>query len=79
MGSIPGLGRLQHAKGQLSVCATTTEPVCCRLELVHLEPVLGNEGSHCTEKPARHDEEHPLLAMTGESPRAAVKTQCSHE
>ena len=49
----------------------TTGPVCCRLELVHLEPVLGNKGSHCTEKPTHHDDEHPQLATTRESPRSS--------
>ena len=26
-GSIPGLGKIPHVTGQLSLCATTTEPV----------------------------------------------------
>ena len=51
-----------RAAEQLSLCATTTEPVCYSqgaatgyrpqlLKLVHLEPVLCNRGSHCNENP----------------------------
>ena len=39
-GSIPGLGKIPHVTGQLSLCATTTEPV------------LRNKRSHHKEKPA---------------------------
>ena len=32
VGSIPGQGtKILHAAGQLSLCATTTEPACCKL------------------------------------------------
>ena len=49
------------------------------LKPAHLEPVLGNKRSHRNGKPAHHNEEYPLLAATRESPRAATKTQRSHE
>ena len=49
MGSIPGPGtKILHAVGQLSPCATTTEPS-------RLEPVLHNSRSHCKEKPAHRN------------------------
>ena len=54
----------------------------CVLQLlkpVHLEPMLHNKRSHHNEKPAHHNKELPLLATTRESPRAAMKTQCSHK
>ena len=44
-----------------------------------LEPVLCNKRSHCNEKAVYHNEEYPLLAATRESPRAAMKTQCSQK
>ena len=46
-GSIPVLGRV-HVP--VSLWATTTEPA-------YLEPVLGNERSHLTEKPVHRDKE----------------------
>ena len=41
-GSIPGLGRFHMLRGNYA-CATATEPT-------RLEPVLCDEGSHCSEK-----------------------------
>ena len=41
-GSIPGLGRFHMPRGNYA-CATATEPT-------RLEPVLCDEGSHCSEK-----------------------------
>ena len=38
----PWSRKIPHASGQLSLCATTTEPP-------HLEPVLRNKRSHCNE------------------------------
>ena len=47
-GSILGSGtKTPHAKGQLSLWATTTEPM-------HLDPVLHNTQNHCNEKPVHH-------------------------
>ena len=43
-GSIPGLGKIPHVMGQLSLCAATTEPV------------LRNKRSHHKEKPAAQRE-----------------------
>ena len=37
MGSIPGLGNIPHAEGQLSPCPTTTEPACPRACAPQLE------------------------------------------
>ena len=46
MGLIPGPAtKIPHAVGQLSPCATTTEPA-------RLEPARHNSRSHCKEKPA---------------------------
>ena len=68
-------------------CHGATKPVrhnywACVLQLLkpaHLEPVLRNKRSHCSEKPVHHNEESPLLAATRESPRAATKTQRSQK
>ena len=49
-GSIPALGRVHVPVEQLSPWATTTEPA-------YLEPVLGNERSHLTEKSVHRDKE----------------------
>ena len=49
------------------------------LKPVRLEPVLRNKRSHRNEKPTHHNEEKPLLAAPGESPRAATKTQRSQK
>ena len=43
-------GRIPHAKGQLSLCATITEHTC-------LELMLCNKRSHCNKKPVYHNEE----------------------
>ena len=43
----------------------------------YLEHMLHNKRSHHNEKPVHHNKEWPLLAATGESPRAATKTQYS--
>ena len=48
-------------------------------EPTHPEPVLGNKRSPRSKKPAHPSEEEPLLAATRESPREAVKTQCSQK
>ena len=49
------------------------------LKLVHLEPLLCNKRGHRNERPAHHDEGWPSLTATGESPRAAMKTQHSQK
>ena len=68
VGLIPGPGtKIPHAMGQLSLCATTTEPTCCRSSRA-LEPVLHNKRIHCNEKPVH---------ATRESPCRATKTQCN--
>ena len=41
----PWSGKIPHGAGQLSLCATTTEPLC-------LEPVVRNKRNHSSEKPA---------------------------
>ena len=47
------------------------------LKPAHLEPMLCNKRSHHNEKPARHNEEEPLLSATRESSGATMKTQHS--
>ena len=66
-GSVPSLGRSHrpqsnqaHAHDRWSLC---------------LEPVLCNGRSLSEEKPHTATREQPLLSATGESPRAATKTQ----
>ena len=54
--------KIPHAAGQLSPCATTTEPAlysrrATTTEPARLEPVLHNERSHRNEKPAHRNEE----------------------
>ena len=54
-GSIPARGtKIPHAAGQLSPCATTTEPTCPGAHT----PQLDRENLHTTtrEKPVRHNE-----------------------
>ena len=58
--------------GTQNCAATTAEPA-------HLEPVLRNKRGRDSERPARHDEERPLLAATGESTRTETKTQHSNQ
>ena len=45
------------------------------LKLEHLEPVLRDERSHCSEKAEHHNEEQPPLATTRERPHIPTKTQ----
>ena len=68
----PWSGRIPHAAEQLDPWATTTEPA-------RLEPVLRNERGRDSERPAHCDEEWPLFASTGESPRTETKTQHSQK
>ena len=49
------------------------------LKPVRLEPVLRNKRSQRNEKPVHCNEEQLLLAATGESLRAATKTQRSQK
>ena len=58
--------------GTQNCAATTAEPA-------HLEPVLRNKRGRDSERPARRDEERPLLAATGESTRTETKTQHSNQ
>ena len=83
-GSIPGLGRSHmlrsneaHAPQLLSLRSRAHEPQLLKPSC--LEPVLHNNRSHHYEKPVHHNEKQPLLATTRESPRAAMKTQCSQK
>ena len=62
--SSPSPGRFHLPKGQLSLCAVTTEPQ--------------ERRSHCNKKPAGHSAEWPLTA-TRESLTAATKTQSSQK
>ena len=50
--SHPWSGKIPHALGQQNLCATTTEPI-------HLERVLHERRSPCSEKPVYHNEEYP--------------------
>ena len=67
--------------------ACALEPTCHNywacvpqlLKPVHLEPVLRSKRSHRNEKPAHRNKEWPPLTAARESPRAAVKTQCSQK
>ena len=59
----------REISGQLSLYATTTEPV-------QLQPMV-HKRSHCSEKPTHRNKEEPLLAATTENPLAAAKAQCS--
>ena len=65
-------GRIPHAAERLGPWATTTEPA-------RLEPVLRNERGRDSERPAHRDEEWPLLAAAGGSPRAETETQHSQK
>ena len=71
-GSSPWSGKIPHAAEQLGPCATTTEPA-------RLEPVLRNKRGRHSERPTHRDEEWPLLAATGESPRTETKAQHSQK
>ena len=66
----PWSGKIPHAVEQLSPCAATTEPMLWSprtttteahvpqlLQPLHLEPVLRNKRSHCSEKPTHRNEE----------------------
>ena len=46
----PWSRKIPHAGGHLSPCTKTTEPM-------HLDPVLCNKRSHCSEKPKLHNKE----------------------
>ena len=50
MSLIPG--KIPQVVGQLSPCATTTEPL-------RLEPNFCNKRSHCNEKPMDHSQRKP--------------------
>ena len=58
--------KIPRALGQLSQCATTTEPVCPEL-------VLCNKRSHHNKKPAQHNREQTLLTATREEPSQSNK------
>ena len=64
-----------------SVRALVWEDPTCRRAAgpARLEPVLRNGRGRDGERPARRDEEWPLLATTGEGPRTETKTQHSHK
>ena len=56
----PWSGKIPHAAGQLSPCATTTEPMlwsppAASTEPVALEPMFSNKRIHCDEKPVHHN------------------------
>ena len=58
----PWSGKIPHASEQLSLCATTTEPVLqsprgTTPEAQRLEPVLCNKRNHGNEKPAHHNKD----------------------
>ena len=60
-GSIPGRGtKIPHAAGQLSLCATTTEPLCSRACMPQLErsPCTATKDPAChNEDPACHNQD----------------------
>ena len=68
----PWSGKIPHAVEQLDLWATITEPA-------RLEPVLRNKRGRDSDRPVHRDEEWPLLAAAGESPRTETKTQHSHK
>ena len=83
-GSNPGLGRSHmlrsgwaHAPQLLGLRSRACEPQL--LKPGRLEPVLRSKRGHRSEKSVHRSEEWPPLASAGESPRAAVKTQCSQK
>ena len=55
-GSIPGRGaKVPQAAGQLSLCAATTEPLCCKLQSPHaLEPARHNYREACAPQCRSH-------------------------
>ena len=69
VGSIPGWGtKIPHAVGQLSLCATTTEPACAKARVPQLESLqaattepmcsgarMPQLGSPRALEPARHN------------------------
>ena len=60
LGFNPWSGEFSDAMEQLSLCATTTEPVC-------LEAVLHNKRSDHKEKPQHHHKEQPHLLQLGKA------------
>ena len=83
-GSSPGLGRFHMPRSNeacapqlLSLRSGAREPQL--LKPMSLEPVLRYKRSHRRENPVHRSEEGPPLAATGESPRAATKTQRSQK
>ena len=68
MGSSPGLGRSHMPRSNW-----LREPQLL-LSLHVWSPCSATRG-HDSERPAHRDEEWPLLAATGESPRTETKTQ----
>ena len=68
----PWSGRIPRATEQLGPWATIAEPA-------RLEPVLRSKRGRDGERPAHHDEEWPLLAAAGGSPRTETKTQHSNQ
>ena len=62
MGSIPGLGRYNHATEQLSPCTTAIQPALC------------NKRSHHNEKAVLCNQGVAALVETRESPGTATKT-----
>ena len=72
MCSIPRSKKVSHAVGQLSPCATTTEPT-------RLEPMLHNKRRHCNENSAHCKLESSTHSPQLEKTCAAVKTQHSQK
>ena len=66
----PWSSKIQHASGQLSPCATTTEP---RL----WSPCSATREASATASPSTATREQLRLTEARESPRAETKTQSS--
>ena len=63
---------MAHASEQLCPEAKLLKPA-------HLEPMLHNNRSQCSEKPEHRNSEWPLLAATRESLCTAKRTQCNQK
>ena len=72
--------KILHASGQLSLSTRTAERSSRATNLscwspCTLEPLLCSKRNHCDEKLADHTRKEPSRSATGESPRAAARTQ----
>ena len=74
----PQAGKISHAMGQLSPCATSTEPLCCNYWSLHIWSPRSTTREVSTMRSLHTTSwEKPPLAAARESLQAAVKTQHS--